>query len=160
MLWNYFCILPDDSQSSVYQIISPVPVHITKNEYLLLILAKNKGAELRDSWLRKKQGWNAFDFYLLPPEHWFSAFWTTAILEHLTIWRINTGEKSHFRSTDGENPDDKTWCKLSITFTWIFIWSIPTGSTNTWKKILHITHNTQIAQIYETSCASLAGSVV
>lgn len=34
----------------------------------------------------------------------------------------------------------KSWCKLSITFTRIFIWSIPRASTNNWENILHTTH--------------------
>ena len=81
--------------------------HHQEWEYLLLMLAENKGAELKDSWPGKKQERQAFDFYLLPREQWFSALWTIAFIEHRKIGRVITGEKLHFRSTDGENPDDK-----------------------------------------------------
>lgn len=44
-----------------------------------------QGAALKDSWLGKKEGQRTFDFYLLPPEQGFSAFWTIAFLERLKI---------------------------------------------------------------------------
>lgn len=107
MLWDYFRILPDDSQSN--QVIHQ---HLSTTQRMRVPVIDSgweleRWAELAGSWLEKKQVWHIFDSHLLPLEPWFSAFWTIAFLEHLKIWRTTTGEKSNFRANDRKNIDEK-----------------------------------------------------
>lgn len=130
--------------------------HRKEWEYLLLMLAENKGAELKDSWPGKKQGRRAFDFYLLPWEQWFFSLLDHTLYRTLKDWKGQ--ERNYILDLLMEKIlTTKSWCTLSITFPLIFIWSIPTESTNNWEK--NITHNTQTARINETSRTPLTGSV-